>query len=179
MHTPHQRREGTAALATLTADLATGDHKVQSKAYQQILDLAEQGNAEAMYQVARCLRQGLGVATNEDRGDYWLRRACVTNPVSLHALLVLGMQHYLMQRPESNPEQGLEMIERAASAGLPIAVVKLSKLLENGGAMFGPAPLKAYRVLANAFGERTDQSVIDAYEDFVQRHAPITNLLDS
>lgn len=166
-------------LASLTAELTTGNHQVQSKAYQQILSMAEQGSADAMYQVARCLRQGLGVASDEDRGDYWLRLACATTPASPLALYVLGTQHYLSQRPDSSPDLGLQMITQSAEAGFSVAVVKLSEIHETGNALAGPDLRAAYRVLASAIGERPEQATLKAYNSFVQRHSPISQLLDS
>lgn len=166
-------------LIRLTTSISNGNPAEQSSAFEEILKLAEQGNSEAMFQASRCFRHGRGVKINEDQGDYWLRRACVVRPVSTHALFVLGMQHFLGQRQESNPFQGWAMITQAAAGGLPIAVVKMAEVYEQGCAIFGPDLSKAYRSLAGAFGEKTDAIVMSAYEKFVARHAPLTFLLDS
>ena len=71
------------------------------------------------------------------------------------------------------------MIEQAARTGLPIAVVKLSEIHEKGCALFGASLKSAYRVLAEAAAVHSDPWITEAYSRFVQRHAPITNLLDS
>ena len=168
-----------ATLATLTAGLDSRDPTVQSTAYQKIIGMAEQGIADAMYQASRCFLNGWGVDANSDLGDYWLRRACVASPASAHAQLIFGMQHLLQQRPESRPAMGLAMIEQAARTGLPIAVVKLSEIHEKGCALFGASLKSAYRVLAEAAAVHSDPWITEAYSRFVQRHAPITNLLDS
>ena len=168
-----------AILATLTARLDSRDPSVQSIAYRKIIGMAEQGVADAMYQASRCFNNGWGVGANSDLGDYWLRRACAASPASAHAQLIFGMQHVLQQRPESRPAMGLKMIEQAAKSGLPIAVVKLSELHEKGCALFGASLKSAYRVLAEAAAANTDSWITEAYSQFVKRHAPINNLLDS
>ncbi len=168
-----------ATLATLTAGLDSRDPSTQSIAYQKIISMAEQGVADAMYQASRCFLNGWGVDVNSDLGDYWLRRACSATPASAHAQLIFGMQHLLLQRPESRPAMGLAMIEQAAKTGLPIAVVKLSELHEKGCALFGASLKSAFRVLAEAAAAHPDPWITEAYTRFVQRHAPINNLLDS
>jgi hypothetical protein len=177
--TTETEKDTIHTLISLTADLGSRDQGVQSSAYAKILDLAEQGIADAMFQVSRCLRHGWGVTLDEDHGDYWLRRACATIPSSSHALFVLGMQHFLQQRPDSNPHQGFYMVEQAAAAGLPLAVVSLSRMHEEGSHFFGPDLRKAYRVLASSFGVNTDHSIRAAYDAFVARHSPTSELLDS
>lgn len=175
----HFQKEALHTLINLTSELHTEDLSAKAIAFNQILDMAEEGNSDAMFQVSRCLRQGWGVKLNEDQGDYWLRRACATLPASSHALFVLGMQHYLQQRPQANPEQGLTMIRQAAEMGLPIAVVKMAEVYENGALASKPNLRQGYRLLASHASNNGDPAIMAAYLKFIVTHAPIKQFLDS
>lgn len=166
-------------LASLARDLSSQDERNRANAYRDMLELAEKGDGKAMFQVARCLNQGIGVDVDTARADHWLRLACVAKPASSHALFTYGMSHVLKQRKGADPAKGIQFIERAASAGYVKATLELVKIIENGVTDIKPDLRRAYRLLANSLTEESDQSLYTAYEGFVERHHPINNLLDS
>ena len=94
-------------LASLTRDLVSCDERSRENAYRDMLELAENGDGKAMFQVARCLNQGIGVDTDATRADHWLRLACVAKPASSDALFTYGMSHVLKQRAGADPAKGI------------------------------------------------------------------------
>ncbi|MBM5459001.1 sel1 repeat family protein [Pseudomonas sp. P66] len=176
-----QTIESTCALrlASLTRDLLSNDERSRANAYRDMLELAENGDGKAMFQVARCLNQGIGVEPDSTRADHWLRLACVAKPASSDALFTYGMSHVLKQRAGADTAKGIKFIERAASAGYVKATIELVKIVEHGLTDIKPDLRRAYRLLANSLNEQSDQELYTAYLGFVERHQPITNLLDS
>lgn len=166
-------------VASLTRDLSSDDDRCRGNAYRDLLQLAECGSSDAMFQVARCLNQGIGVEANQIKSDQWLRRACTTNPPSKIALYSFGMQNLLRKRPDADPELGLQLIERAATAGYVTAVIELVTVLEKGTADIRPDIRRAYRLLAGSITDRADMKLHEAYMSFVERNQPIASLLDS
>lgn len=169
----------TLRLASLTRDLQSPDERNRANAYRDMLELAEMGDGKAMFQVARCLNQGIGVDPDTNRADHWLRLACVAKPASSDALFTYGMSHVLKQRKDSDTAKGIRYIERAASAGYVKATLELVSIVEHGLTDIKPDLRRAYRLLANSLTEESDQSLYAAYSGFVERHQPISNLLDS
>lgn len=172
-------REALLQLASLTRDLSSDNDRCRGNAYRDLLQLAEKGCSDAMFQVARCLNQGIGVERDPVRGDHWLRRACVTTPPSKVALYAYGMQNLLRKRPDADPELGLNLIERAASVGYVTAILELVRVLEEGTVDIAPDLRRAYRLLAGAITEKTDMKLHVAYLSFVDRNQPLSSLLDS
>lgn len=166
-------------LASLTRDLSSDDDRCRGNAYRDLLQLAECGSSDAMFQVARCLNQGIGVEVDQIKSDHWLRRACTTSPPSKVALYSFGMQNLLRKRQDADPELGLHLIERAASAGYVTAVIDLVSVLESGTGDIRPDLRRAYRLLAGAITERSDMKLHEAYLSFVERNQPLSSLLDS
>src|SRR5690606_523137 len=169
----------TLRLANLTRDLDSADERCRSNAFRDMLSLAEDGDGDAMFQVARCLQQGIGVEADTVVADRWLRRSCVASPASRLALYTYGMQHLMNQRPDSDPRKGLTFLERAASQGYVRAILALVDVMVNGRAEIKPDPHRAYRILANSLDNWADAQLHHAYFSFVERHTPITSLLDS
>lgn len=169
----------TLHLASLTRDLQSRDERCRANAYRDMLNLAEQGDGKAMFQVARCLNQGIGVDADSTRADHWLRLACVAKPASTDALFTYGMSHVMKQRAGADTSKGIQYIERAASAGYVKATLELVKLVEHGHTDIKPDLRRAYRLLANSITSHSDVALYAAYASFVERHQPITNLLDS
>ncbi|HBP5649095.1 TPA: sel1 repeat family protein [Pseudomonas aeruginosa] len=172
-------RETLLRLASLTRDLSSNDDRCRGNAYRDLLELAEEGSSDAMFQVARCLNQGIGVEVDQVKSDHWLRLACVTTPPSKVALYSFGMQNLLRKRPDADPMLGLNLIERAATAGYVTAILELVKLLENGTADIVPDLRRAYRLLAGAITDHSDMKLHEAYLSFVERNQPLSTLLDS
>lgn len=166
-------------LASLTRDLDSQDDHARDTAYRDLLSLAEQGDGRAMFQIARCLNQGIAVPLDPVRADFWLRRACVAKPPSHDAIFSYGMSHVLKQRPDADTAKGISFLERAASAGYVRATLALVQLIETGTSDIRPDLKRAFRLLAGAVCEGQDQALYDAYTRFVERHQPISNLLDS
>lgn len=177
MQIPEQNR--LQHLANLTRDLESVDDNCRDNAYRDILSLAEQGDSRAMYQIARCLNQGIGVDRDAARADLWLLRACQAKPVCVHALFSLGMSHLLKRRQDADFLKGLECLERAASAGYVKAILQLVEVIERGGADIKPDLRRAYRLLGNSVSESSDRLLLDAYSSFVERNRPLNTLLDS
>ncbi|RRV04701.1 sel1 repeat family protein [Stutzerimonas xanthomarina] len=166
-------------LASLTKDLDSLDERCRSNAFRDMLSLAEEGDSEAMFQVARCLQQGIGVEVDTVVADRWLRRSCVTSPASRLGLYTYGMQHVMQQRPDADPVKGITFLERAASHGYVRAILALVDVVENGRTDLKPDLHRAYRILANSLDNSSDAQLHGAYTRFVERHTPIINLLDS
>lgn len=169
----------TLRLANLTKDLESQDERSRSNAYRDILELANQHDSDAMFQIARCLNHGIGVEPNRTKADHWLRLAAVTQPASRVACYTLGLQHLMKQRADYDVEKGLSFIERAASSGYVRAIVKLVNVLEEGTLDIKPDLRRAYRMLANSITTAADEELYQAYASFVERHQPIAHLLDS
>lgn len=169
----------TLRLANLTQDLNSSDERSRSNAYRDILDMANQQNSDAMFQIARCLNHGIGVEPNHEKADHWLRLACVTQPASKVACYTLGLQHLMKQRTDSDVQKGLSFIERAATSGYVRAIVKLVSVLEKGTLDIKPDLRRAYRLLANSINTAADEQLYQAYVSFVERNQPIGHLLDS
>lgn len=172
-------QSSTLLLAGLTQDLRSSDERSRANAYRDMLELAENGDGKAMFQVARCLNQGIGVDADSTRADHWLRLACVAKPASNDALFTYGMSHVLKQRQGADTAKGIQFLERAASAGYVKATLELVNIVEHGITDIKPDLRRAYRLLANSLTEESDQSLYSAYVGFVERHQPIANLLDS
>lgn len=100
-------------------------------------------------------------------------------PPSKVALYSFGMQNLLRKRPDADPMLGLNLIERAATAGYVTAILELVKLLENGTADIVPDLRRAYRLLAGAITDHSDMKLHEAYLSFVERNQPLSTLLDS
>lgn len=166
-------------MSNLTQDLNSQDEHCRSNAYRDILTLADDGDGDAMFQVARCLNLGLGVETNPLKADYWLRRACSASPASANALYTYGMQHLSKKRPDADVTKGISYIERAASSGLVTAILQQVSMVENGMLHIKPDLHRAFRLLATATATIRDAQLHKAYLSFCERHQPISNLLDS
>lgn len=166
-------------MSNLTQDLNSQDEHCRSNAYRDILNLADDGYGDAMFQVARCLNLGLGVETNPQKADYWLRRACSAKPASANALYTYGMQHLTKKRPDADVTKGISYIERSASSGLVKAILQQVSMVENGMLHIKPDLHRAFRLLANATANIRDAELQKAYLSFCERHQPISNLLDS
>ena len=166
-------------ISSLTRDLKSQDEHCRSNAYRDILHLADDGYGDAMFQVARCLNLGLGVETNQEKADYWLRRACSAKPASASALYTYGMQHLSKKRPDADVTKGISYIERAASSGLVKAILQQVSMVENGMLNIKPDLHRAFRLLATATANIRDAQLHKAYLSFCERHQPISNLLDS
>lgn len=166
-------------LANLTRDLEAIDERCRANAFRDILEMAEDGDGEAMFQVARCLQQGIGVETDHSGADRWLRLSCVATPASRMALYTYGMQHVLKQRPNADAHKGITFIERAATQGYVRAILALVDIIENGLAEIKPDVRRAYRLLAGSLSNADDGQLHQAYLSFIERHSPITTLLDS
>lgn len=169
----------TLRLANLTKDLDSHDERCRTNAFRDMLCMAEDGDSDAMFQVARCLQQGIGVETDTVVADRWLRRSCVASPASRLALYTYGMQHLTYQRPDADPLKGITFLERAATQGYVRAILALVDVVENGQAEIKPNLQRAYRILANSLENGADAQLHAAYVSFVERHTPITNLLDA
>jgi len=172
-------QQNTLRLASLTQDLLSLDERNRANAYRDMLELAEKGDGNAMFQVARCLNQGIGVEADSKRADHWLRLACIAKPASSAALFTYGMSHVLGQRADTDTAKGIRYIEKAASAGYVKATLELVRIVEHGLTDIKPDLHRAYRLLANSLTEQSDQELYSAYLGFVERHHPISNLLDS
>jgi TPR repeat protein len=172
-------QHSTPRLASLTRDLESLDDRCRANAFNDILLMANEGNGDAMFQVARCLQKGIGVEANLVSADRWLRMACVATPASRLALYTHGMQHVLKQRADADAHRGIEFIERAASQGYVTAILALVEIVENGICDIKPDLSRAYRLLAGTLDNNADSQLHEAYMSFVERHSPITQLLDS
>lgn len=95
-------QHSTPRLASLTRDLESLDDRCRANAFNDILLMANEGNGDAMFQVAQCLQKGIGVEANLVSADRWLRMACVATPASRLALYIHGMQHVLKQRADAD-----------------------------------------------------------------------------
>ncbi|MGP0171112.1 tetratricopeptide repeat protein [Pseudomonas sp. NCHU5208] len=169
----------TPRLASLTRDLDSLDDRCRANAFNDILEMANDGNGDAMFQVARCLQKGIGVEANHVSADRWLRMACVATPASRVALYTHGMQHVLKQREDADTHKGISFIERAASQGYVTAILALVEIVENGVYDIKPDLHRAFRLLAGTLEHDSDGQLHEAYLSFVERHGPITHLLDS
>ena len=174
-----EQHSSTPRLANLTRDLDSLDDHCRANAFSDILEMANDGDGDAMFQVARCLQKGIGVEVNLVSADRWLRMACVATPASRMALYTHGMQHVLKQRDDADTHKGISFIERAASQGYVTAILALVDIVENGVCDLKPDLPRAYRLLAGTLGSDSDGQLHQAYMSFVERHSPITQLLDS
>lgn len=165
-------------MANLTKDLTSLDEHCRTNAFRDILSFANEGDGEAMFQVARCLNKGIGVECDTARADHWLRLACVAKPASTNALFTYGLQHVTKRRPDADVNMGIEYLERCASKGHVAAILELVKIIETGMVDIRPDLHRAYRLLANSILSKPDLRLRHAYLSFVERN-PIQHLLDS
>lgn len=168
-----------AQLLALTRQLQEPTEAARSAAFEKILDLANQGSADAMFHVARCLRYAQGVPQDTAAADAWLDKACVAPEPSVHALYTVGVEHLRGKRPAPNIEHGLNLLMAACRMGLPKAITEMASVLEHGTALTAPDHKAAYRILAEAFSDRPAPIVVKAYVDFVERHQTIARFLNS
>lgn len=96
-------RETLLRLASLTRDLSSNDDRCRGNAYRDLLELAEEGSSDAMFQVARCLNQGIGVEVDQVKSDHWLRLACVTNPPRRSPSTHLACRTFFANDPMRTP----------------------------------------------------------------------------
>lgn len=168
-------------LAQLTTALAGQDESAQCAAFNDILKMANTGNSDAMYQVARCLSKGLGVCVDPEKADYWLRLACSTTEPSNYAFFTLGVQHITGQRHDADCAKGLGFVERASRAGFVEATIWLATAFETGDSGLPQNLKRAYRLFAESVSGRTlKPEALMKYQAFVETHAHLMNhLLDS
>ncbi len=88
---------------------------------------AEQDYAPAQAALGACYEAGLGIAPSAEQAEYWYSRAAGQgSPIADMQLAVLAYEK------EKNPQRALELIQKAANAGIIPARLRLARMLLEG-----------------------------------------------
>ena len=99
---------GVVQAATLDQAIDAIDRKQYTKAYEQLLPLAEQGSAEAQYYLGGMLVEGKGVSADPGKGVQWLQKS-VDNGYYLAAQM-LGNMYLSGMGVAWDPQKGADYI---------------------------------------------------------------------
>lgn len=92
---------------------------------EQLVELAEKGNAEAMFKLSRCYKNGIGVEKNYDKAVELIFKSAENGYVE--AQLALGV--WLL---ESHPQEGFKWLYKAAEQGNAMAQQNIGFCYEKG-----------------------------------------------
>ena len=109
---------------------------------------AEQGGADAQYQLAEMYHRGHGVPQDSKQAARWYRKAAEKN--SAPAMLNLGQLYVKGDGVPKSDRRALEWIKKSALAGNKQAMELLSRCYENGwlGLPQDPEQQRKWRRLA-------------------------------
>ena len=104
--------------------------KDEKSALRLLLNAADQGNADALYQLGGCYYLGRGVTRDLSKAAACLRRA--VDQGHPNAKVMLGAIYLEKDYVEANDEQGLRLLREAADAENILAAIDLGIIYEDG-----------------------------------------------
>ncbi len=143
--------------------LETGDgvSKDQTEAVKWYRMAAEQGLAEAIFELAKCYRFGIGVKRNRTTASRWLHKAAEQGHAK--AMVLLGKRCLDYDSGEYNSRKAVELFRKAAEQGEAWGMFHLGECFINGDGVkkdFDAAYLWFYKAVVTApEDERLYQSV--------------------
>lgn len=146
----------------------TGDGvgKDQAEAVKWYRMAAEQGVADAAFELAKCYRFGMGVRRNRTTASKWLHKAAEQGHA--RAMILLGKQCLDYDSGEYNSRKAVELFRKAADQGEAWGMFHLGECYINGNGVkkdFDAAYLWFYKaVVTSPEDEHLFQSV--QYEIF-------------
>lgn len=164
-------------LVDLHTQLSSVDPSVQSAAYDDLVNIANQGSSEAMYLVARCLMSGRGVEPNQDAGHKWLEHAITVAPPSRAAFHTLGMLHVNSIIDSSIPEYGIGLLAKSYELDYPAALTDLLRLCNSSEHQL-MAQKATYRALGTQAAQPGASKALEEFRLFC-RAFKTSELLDS
>ena len=141
----------------------TGDGvgKDQAEAVKWYRMAAEQGIADAAFELAKCYRFGIGVRRNRTTASRWLHKAAEHGHAK--AMVLVGKLCLEYDEGEYNPRKAFRLFRQAADQGDAWGMFHLGECYINGDGVkknFDAAYLWFYRAVATApEDERLYQSV--------------------
>ena len=93
---------------------------------------AEEGLAEAAFELSKCYTFGFGVRKNRVTSSNWLRKAAEAGHVSAMVLLGLRYQWETGGGVDYNPREAVKWFRRAAELGNTDAMFELGECYEKG-----------------------------------------------
>ena len=97
---------------------------LEKKSFKELLQAAENGDAEAQYLVAAAYSSGEGVSTNQERTSYWLRRSAVRG-FGRAQFFYGSLLFYGEGAIKRNPEEGLAWWQVASENGNLSALINM------------------------------------------------------
>ena len=110
--------------------LADTSDWLQVQRFQQQLEKARGGDAEAMYDVARRYERGRGTNPDLARAAEWYRKCMATGKPACQARL--GLLHFEGRGVPQDHRKALKLLRPAAEAGIPLAQYQLGVMYEYG-----------------------------------------------
>lgn len=110
----------------------TGDGvgKDQAEAVKWYRMAAEQGVADAAFELAKCYRFGVGVRRNHTTASKWLQKAAERGHAK--SLVLLGIRYSDECEAEYNPRKAVRFFRKAADQGDAWGMFHLGECLERG-----------------------------------------------
>ena len=110
----------------------TGDgvDKDQAEAVKWYRMAAEQGGADAAFELAKCYRFGIGIRRNRTTASKWLDKAAERGHSK--ALVLLGIRYSNECEAEYNPRRAVRFFRKAADQGNAWGMFHLAECLEHG-----------------------------------------------
>ena len=114
----------------MSAHAFNGDDWVLVKHFNERMELAQQGDAAAMFKVGQMYERGRGTRQDTIQAVRWYERA--EQQGNEFARARLGVMHYEGIGVPKNIDKALPLIQKSASAGVPNAEYYLGIMYENG-----------------------------------------------
>ena len=105
-------------------------HPVHAKSQKKVVAQAEQGDAQAQYELAMMYEKGKGVEQNIDEALKWFNKAAGNGHVG--SMIDLGWFYQNGQYVEKDVDKAIEWYEKAAEQGNPQAQHNLAFLYDEG-----------------------------------------------
>lgn len=135
-----------------------------ASAFYEWRQLAEQGNAEAQYEVASMYESGVGVGANQEKARKWYQLSAEQG--SLESQVRLGVLHLHGKLPDASDTDAWRWLSLAAEQGDPDAQMRFAMLLleGKGGEVDEPRAAEMFKAAAEQGLSQAQNNLGSLYE---------------
>ena len=151
----------TGTLLAWSTSFAFQDDYVWQERFKKQSGLAEQGNADAQYDVGEMFEKGSGVATDPKKAFVWFEKSAAQGHIK--AQFRVAYMYYKGQGVDANVNKAYQLMEKPANDGNVRAQYYLAQMLANGDGVkpdrdeaftwYSRSSLGGYKPADDALGE--------------------------